>query len=72
MFWAGAYNTTTDSIQKSPFQVTEEGSIYASKAIFINSLISQSEIRGVDIYAANIYGTGPEIDQFKPGLYICL
>ena len=68
VFWAGAYNTTTDSIQKSPFQVTEEGSIYASKAIFTNSLISQSEIRGVDIYAANIYGTGTEIDQFRPGL----
>ena len=68
VFWAGAYNTTTDSIQKSPFQVTEEGSIYASKAILTNSLISQSEIRGVDIYAANIYGTGTEIDQFRPGL----
>lgn len=53
VFWAGASdNNTTDA----PFQVTENGSIYASRGRFTSSVISDSEIQGADIYAARIHG----------------
>lgn len=53
VFWAGA---TDKDVANAPFQVTEQGSIYASRGKFTGAVISESEIQGADIYAARIHG----------------
>lgn len=55
VFWAGAKNK--EEIAKAPFIVTENGSIYASKGEFTDSLISRSRIESAEIYTAKIYGS---------------
>ena len=56
IFWAGANDSSSTSIQAAPFQVTEGGSVYASKAYLTDSLMVGGEIKGTDIYAARIHG----------------
>lgn len=56
IFWAGSTSSSNIDIQKAPFQVTEMGSIYATKGVFKDSIISDSSIQGADIYAARIHG----------------
>lgn len=56
IFWAGSSSSANIDIQAAPFQVTENGSIYARKGIFRDSIISDSIIQGADIYAARIHG----------------
>lgn len=56
VFWAGSASSSNIDIQNAPFQVTEQGSIYARKGIFRDSIISDSVIQGADIYAARIHG----------------
>lgn len=56
VFWAGSASTANKDIQASPFQVTEHGSLYAAQGIFEGAIISKSEIKGADIYAARIHG----------------
>lgn len=71
IFWAGSNGITEPEIQNSPFQVTRDGSVYASQGIFNGSIISNSQIRGTDIYAARIHGTGYSNDgqgNITPGL----
>lgn len=63
VFWAGSQDTSPESIQAAPFQVTEKGSLYAAQGIFEGSLISESTIYGSDIYAARIHGTGRAENQ---------
>lgn len=58
IFWAGSDSPDDKDIKKAPFQVTEEGSIYASRANLTNSLIVGGIITGTDIYTARIHGTG--------------
>lgn len=58
VFWAGSAGTSPREIQEAPFQVTEKGSIYASQGIFTGAIITESFIRGADLYAARIHGTG--------------
>ena len=58
VFWAGSTGVSTREIQEAPFQVTERGSIYASQGIFTGAIITDSYIRGADLYAARIHGTG--------------
>ena len=65
IFWAGAKSETDADIQNSPFQVTEKGSLYASQGVFEGAIITRSEIRGADIYAARIHGTGKDEDPVK-------
>ena len=60
VFWAGSPGITDADIQQSPFQVTENGSLYASQGVFEGAIITRSEIRGADIYAARIHGVGRE------------
>lgn len=55
VFWAGAKNK--EEIGEAPFIVTENGSIYASKGEFTDSLISRSRIESAEIYTAKIYGS---------------
>lgn len=72
VFWAGVNSLNTEAIQNAPFQVTQNGSIFAQQGIFSGSLITQSELRGVDIYAARIHGIAQEVDrpnhEAEPGL----
>lgn len=56
VFWAGA--TDMSSITNAPFQVTEQGSLYAAQGLFEGAIISKSIIKGTDIYAARIHGEG--------------
>lgn len=56
VFWAGA--TDASSIINAPFQVTEQGSLYAAQGLFEGAIISKSIIKGTDIYAARIHGEG--------------
>ena len=56
VFWAGATNVS--SITNAPFQVTEQGSLYAAQGLFEGAIISKSIIKGTDIYAARIHGEG--------------
>lgn len=54
VFWAGA--NSLENILEAPFQVTEDGSIYANKGIFKGALITDSIIQGADLYAIRIHG----------------
>lgn len=56
VFWAGSASTAVDDIKASPFQVTEQGSLYAAQGRFEGAIISKSIIKGTDIYAARIHG----------------
>ena len=56
VFWAGSNSNSNEDIAKAPFQVTENGSIYANKGIFEGSLITKSVIKGAELYTAKIYG----------------
>ena len=60
VFWAGAKDNSIQGIQSAFFQVTAGGSIYAARAKFTDSVIAESAIRGADIYAARIHGTGTD------------
>lgn len=60
VFWAGSQGIEDSDIRESPYQVTENGSLYASQGVFEGAIITKSEIRGADIYAARIHGTGKE------------
>ena len=62
VFWAGSKSAGTGDIQEAPFQVTEKGSIYASKAdltdsLFVGGTIEAAKITGASIYGTDIYGT---------------
>ena len=72
VFWAGSIGEDKLSVQKSPFQVTDKGNLYAkagtfTDSIFSNSRIEGSEIRGADIYTARIHGWIPEDGGNKSG-----
>lgn len=54
VIWAGADGQQLDPILNAKFRVTDSGKVYADEGFFTNSII-----KGSNIYAANIYGTGP-------------
>lgn len=56
VFWAGA--TVANGAENSPFYVTENGSIYASRGRFTGSVIAESIISNSTIETAVIKGTG--------------
>ena len=61
VFWAGAAIKEGEedykkAIRNAPFQVTQNGSIYANQGIFEGTLITKSVIEGSVIRAAKIYG----------------
>lgn len=68
VFWAGSRDATSDAIKNAHFQVTEQGSIYASQGRFTNSIIADSNITSSDIYAARIHGTGRSEETEDYGL----
>ena len=56
IFWAGSEGTDEANIQKSSFQVSEKGTLYAEQAYFRNSVFSGANITASKIYAAEIIG----------------
>ena len=60
IFWGGAEGRSEEKVKAAPFQVTEEGSLYASKGVFEGTLITKSTIQGSIIKAAKIYGSSME------------
>lgn len=58
VFWAGSASSAKEAVKDAPFQVTEKGSIYATRARFQESIITNSTITGAEIRTARIYGTG--------------
>lgn len=58
VLWAGAIVDEVGNydIKNSPFQVTQDGSIYANKGTFKGALITDSIIQGADLYAIRIHG----------------
>lgn len=65
IFWAGAESSSTDDIEKSPFQVTSSGYLYASGGYFTGTVISDSLIQAAEIATSIITGTGT-----KPAILI--
>ena len=58
VFWAGSSAMDNASIAAAPFQVTEQGSLYASQGHFSKSIISDSTITASEIRAARVIGDG--------------
>ena len=56
VFWGGSDGDKPEDIAAAPFQVTENGSLYASLGLFTGAIITDSEIHGADIFAARIHG----------------
>lgn len=54
VFWAGA---TGNEITSAPFKVTQDGSIYANKGTFEGSVITNSIIKGSEVYTMRLHGT---------------
>ena len=71
VFWAGSAGTEPRQIQAAPFQVTANGSIYATQGIFTGAIITESFISGADLYAARIHGTGTEQDGYGLAFFDC-
>lgn len=68
VFWAGADGTDAESIQKSKFQVTESGSLYAAQGLFEGSIITRSIIQASDLYAIRLFG-GTEEETAALNIY---
>ena len=69
VFWAGSEGILPEQIQTAPFQVTQNGSIYASQGIFTGAIITNSYLRGTDIFAARIHGTGTDQEGYGLAFY---
>ena len=54
VFWAGAQEIGLED--EANFQVTENGSVYATRAHLTNSIFAGGDIRGADLYTARIHG----------------
>lgn len=71
VFWAGSITSSPGDIQNAPFQVTSNGYLYAQYGEFKDAIITDSDIRGADIYAARIHGIGRDSNSLDtPGLSI--
>lgn len=72
IFWGGSNGVSTTEIQNAPFQVTDKGSLYASKGVFEGTIITNAQIEASSLRAAAIYGsgTGKGEDGYYPALRI--
>lgn len=67
IFWGGAVANTTGAIQEAKFQVTQNGSLYATQAYFKNSVFTDGIIRGASLYTAKIVGENGLVIQDTSG-----
>ena len=58
IFWGGADSLSDSDIQRSPFIVTDKGSIFARRGEFKGTVIADSVITDAIIKTPVIYGTG--------------
>ena len=63
VFWAGSDSKNMGDMQKAPFQITENGSLYAQKGHFKGSIITDATIEASTLKAAVIYGSENESNQ---------
>ena len=56
VFWAGSKSDEAQDIRNAPFQVTDNGNLYAKNGKFEGSVMTDSIIQGSDIYAVRIHG----------------
>lgn len=68
VFWAGSDDTNAESIQNSKFQVTENGSLFAARGLFEESIITNSIIQASDLYAIRLFG-GTETETAALNIY---
>ena len=68
VIWAGAEGVSNNDIADAPFQVTQDGSIYANKVIFEGYIITKSIIQASALYATSIYG-GTETTEAPLSIY---
>ena len=66
VFWAGSKSKNGEDIQKAKFQVTEQGSLYASHAEIENSVFLGGTLKAVDIYTATLHGLDAENNNGGP------
>lgn len=58
VFWAGSNGLTDDAIQNSVFQVSENGTLYASQGYFEGSILSKATIEASTLRTVKIEGAG--------------
>lgn len=58
VFWAGALDSTENSIQEAPFQVTERGTLYANQGYFRESVFVEAVIEASVLRTSKIVGVG--------------
>lgn len=56
IIWSGSIDTVPKNIANAPFQVTQDGSIYASSGTFEGTIITKSIIQASALYTAKIFG----------------
>lgn len=56
VFWGGAESLET--VSQAPFQVSQNGTLYAANAIIEGSIFTQGTLYAAKIYTADIYGNG--------------
>ena len=58
VFWAGALDSTESGIQEAPFQVTEQGTLYATQGYFRESVFVEAVIEASVLRTSKIVGVG--------------
>lgn len=69
IFWGGASENTAKAIRAAKFQVTQNGSLYATQAYFKNSVFTDGVIHGASLHTAKIVGkSGLVIQDTSKGI----
>lgn len=56
IFWGGAASLESEAIKQAPFQITQNGTLYAQNALIENATYVGGELRVPTIYCARLYG----------------
>ena len=60
ILWAGSSGTSNEDIQQAKFQVTENGTLYATQGYFEGSILTKATIEASVLKTTTIIGTGSE------------
>lgn len=60
IIWAGSSGTSNENIQQAKFQVTENGTLYATQGYFEGSILTKATIEASVLKTTTIIGTGSE------------
>lgn len=64
VFWAGAKSKESNDIQEAYFQVTENGSVYASRAKLVDTLVVGGTLQATQIHTASLHGNESGLDIY--------